>query len=143
MTDLLYVVRYFQVVPPAPRLMALCFVLLTVLCGCLVAARDSHDARPALPIVVLQAFSASTGFAVPARRGYFDLLFARGQSRVRIAVVQWLLAIVPGVCAWAVLACVQSLVHANENAFLRSGTALAFVMASTVPWAANVGLPRF
>src|SRR3954465_13055649 len=134
MTDLLYVVRYFQVVPPVPRLMALCFVLLTVLCGCLVAARDSHDAGPALPIVVLQAFSASTGFAVSARRGYFDLLIARGLSRVRIAIAQWLVALVPGLCSWAILASVRSLSHGGHNPLLQSGTAMAFFMASTLPW---------
>jgi len=143
MTDLVYVVRYFQVVPPVPRLMALCFVVLTALCGCLVALSDADEAAAAVPIVVLQAFSASTGFAVPARRGYFDLLFARGQSRARIAVVQWLLAVAPGLCGWAILACIQSLVHPGGNPFLRSGTVVAFLMASTIPWAASVSLPRF
>ena len=143
MIDLLYVVRYFQVVPPVPRLIVLCFVVLTVLCGCLVAARDGHDAGPAFPIVVLQAFSASTGFVVPARRGYFDLLLARGQTRVRIAAVQWGLAIAPGLCSWAILASIHALVYGSDNPFIRSGTVMAVVMASTIPWAANVSLPRF
>jgi hypothetical protein len=143
MTDILYVVRYFQVVPPVPRLMGLCFVAVTAICGGLTALHSAGDAAAAMPIVVLQAFGASTGFTVPARRGYFDLLIARGQSRIRIAGVQWLLAITPGLASWAILASVHSMVHAGANPFVRSGTAVAFLMASTVPWAANVSLPRF
>jgi len=143
MMETLYVVRYFHVVPPVPRLMALCLVGLTGLGGGLVAWHDTGDAAAVIPIVVLQAFSASTGFVVPARRGYFDLLLARGQTRVRIAAVQWLLAIAPGLCSWAILASIHALVYGSDNPFVRSGTVMAVVMASTIPWAANVSLPRF
>jgi len=143
MIETLYVVRYFHVVPPVPRLMALCFVGLTGLGVGLVAWHDTGDGAAVIPIVVLQAFSASTGFVVPARRGYFDLLLARGQTRVRIAAVQWLLAIAPGLCSWAILASLHALVYGSDNPFIRSGTVMAVVMASTIPWAANVSLPRF
>jgi len=143
MADLLYVIRYFQVVPPIPRLLMGSFVVLTVACCVLTALTDDSDGASVVPIVVLQAFSASTGFAVSARRGYFDLLIARGLSRVRIAIAQWLVALVPGLCSWAILASVRSLSHGGHNPLLESGTAMAFFMASTLPWAANVGLPRF
>jgi hypothetical protein len=143
MTDVLYVIRYFQVVPPIPRLLIGSFVALTFACCVLTALTDDPDGASVVPILVLQAFSASTGFAVSARRGYFDLLIARGLPRVRIALAQWLVALVPGLCSWAILASVYSLSHGGHNPLLQSGTAMAFLMASTIPWAANVGLPRF
>jgi hypothetical protein len=143
MADLLYVMRYFQVVPPIPRLLLGSFVVLTVACCVLTALTDDADGASMVPIVVLQAFSTSTGFAVSARRGYFDLLIARGLSRVRIAIAQWLVALVPGLCSWAILASVRSVSHGGHNPLLQSGTGLAFFMASTIQWAANVGLPRF
>jgi hypothetical protein len=143
MTDVLYVVRYFQVVPPVPRLIVLCFVALTLIGAGRAALGQAGDAAAAVPIAVLQAFSVSTGFIVPARRGYFDLLMARGQSCVRIASVQWMVASVPGLCSWGALACASALVHGADNPFVRSGTVIAFLMASTITWAANVSLPRF
>jgi len=143
MTELIYLARYFQVVPPIPRLMIGSFVVLT-LAGGLVTLVTAHDhAAAAVPIVVLQAFSASTGFAVPARRGYYDLLLARGATPARIAIVQWVVAVSPGLLSWAILGAVHAVLDVGENPLLRSGTAIAFLLASTVPWAINVALPRF
>lgn len=143
MADLLYVVRYFRVVPPIPPLMMASFVVLTVTGATLIGLVGDGDGTVVEPILVLQAFSASTGFAGPARRGYFDLLIARGQSRVRIAVLQWLTAVLPGLCAWATLTVARSLLRSGDNPLLQSGTVIAFLMASTIPWAVNIGLPRF
>ena len=143
MTELIYLARYFQVVPPIPRLMIASFMVLT-LAGGLVTLVMAHDrAAAAVPIVVLQAFSASTGFAVPARRGYYDLLLARGATPTRIAIVQWVVAVAPGLCSWAILAAIHAALDAGENPLLHSGTAIAFLMVSTIPWAINVSLPRF
>jgi len=142
MTDLRYAVRYFHVVPPVSRLMVISFGVLTTAGGLLTVA-DGTNASAAVPILVLQAFGVSTGFAVLARRGYFDLLVARGLPRVRIAVVQWVLAAMPGLCCWAVLGATHALNHGGGNPFIQSGTVVAFLMASTIPWAVSVGLPRF
>lgn len=143
MRDLLYVVRYFQVVPPVPRLMMLTFAVLTVVGGGLTTVAGAANGAVAVPILALQAFAASTGFAVLARRGYFDLLLVRGQPRMRIAFVQWMLAIVPGACCWVGLAAIQGVGHSGANPFLQPGTVVSFLMVSTIPWAANVALPRF
>ena len=143
MADVLYVVRYFRVVPPLPRLMALSLVALTIAGVALMMLPGADDGRAVEPLLVLQAFSSSTGFAAPARRGYFDLLLARGHSKVRIAVLQWAVAVLPGVLAWMTLAVFWWLLRAGSNPLAESGTAIAFLMASTIPWAANVGLPRF
>lgn len=143
MRDLLYVVRYFHVVPPVPRLMMLSFAVLTVVGGALTTFADTATAAAAIPILALQAFAASTGFAVLARRGYFDLLVVRGQPRMRIAIVQWVLAIIPGACCWALLAVIHAAGRGGANPFLQPGTIVSFLMVSTIPWAANVALPRF
>jgi len=140
--DLRYVVRYFLVVPPVPRLMLLSFAILTAAGGLLMVTGD-RDGTVAVPILVLQAFGVSTGFGVLARRGYFDLLVARGQPRERIALVQWAVAAAPGLCCWAVIGAVHAIAFDGGNPFARSGTIVAFLMASTIPWAATVGLPRF
>jgi len=143
MRDLLYVVRYFHVVPPVPRLMMLSFAVLTVVGGALTTFADTATAAAAIPILALQAFAASTGFAVLARRGYFDLLVVRGQPRMRIAIVQWVLAIIPGACSWALLAAIHAAGRGGANPFLQPGTIVSFLMVSTIPWATNVALPRF
>jgi hypothetical protein len=144
MANLLYLFRYFRVVPPIPALMTSSFMVITLVGVLSIAFRGEGHAAATLPVIVLQAFSASTGFSAPARRGYFDLLLARGEPRARIAIVQWLTAITPGVLSWASLAGVQELGHvAATNPLLASGTLLALLMASTIPWAVTVALPRF
>jgi hypothetical protein len=143
MKDLLYLLRYFRVVSPVPVLMTGALVAATVL-GMVFIIGTDPDATVLVPIVVLQAFSASTGFSAPARRGYFDLLLARGEARIRIAAVQWLTAITPGLASWMLLAAATSLIHREAvNPLLASGSAVAVLMASTIPWAVCVGLPRF
>jgi hypothetical protein len=62
---------------------------------------------------------------------------------MRIAIVQWALAATPGLLCWAVLGCVHGMRYGGQNPFTQSGTAVAFLMASTIPWAVSVGLPRF
>jgi hypothetical protein len=141
-TDLRYIVQYFHVVPPVSRLMILSFGVLAAAGGLLMVTGD-RDGTAAVPILLLQAFGVSTGFAVLARRGYFDLLVARGQPRVRIALVQWAVAAAPGLCCWAVLGGLHAIAFDRGNPFTRSGTVVAFLMASTIPWAVSVGLPRF
>ncbi len=144
MGNVLYVFRYFRVVPPIPALMSGSFVVITLVGALSIVVTGEGRGVAAVPVIVLQAFSASTGFSAPARRGYFDLLLARGEPRARIAVVQWLTAITPGVLSWAGLTAVQALVRgAASNPLLASGTVTALLMASTIPWAVTVALPRF
>jgi hypothetical protein len=144
MANLRYVFRYFRVVPPNPALLTGAFAVITVV-GMLSFALTADDgAAAAVPVVVLQAFGASTGFSAPARRGYFDLLLSRGEPRTRIALVQWLTAITPGITSWAMLAAAYALIRGTAGSpLVTSGTMLALVMASTIPWAVTVALPRF
>lgn len=144
MSNIVYVIRFFRVVPPNPPLMTGCLLAITVVAAFVTTLTDDREATAVVPIVVLQAFSAATGFVAPARRGYFDLLIARGEPRARIAIIQWLTAIAPGLCSWLTLAILAMLVDMTLHPpVLESGTAVAFLMASTIPWAITVALPRF
>jgi hypothetical protein len=144
MADLRYLARYFRVVSPVPALMTGSLVVATLAGLVVIAAGAERDGAVAIPLIVLQAFSASTGFSGPARRGHFDLLLARGEPRVRIALLQWLTAIVPGLAGWLVLALATTVTHwRSANPLVVSGTLVAMLMVSTIPWAVTVALPRF
>ena len=66
------------------------------------------------PVLLLQLFAAASGFMVPARRGHYDLLLTRGDSRLAIAVVHWAMSILPGVLSWFVLAAIERMYGGNE-----------------------------
>lgn len=143
MANLLYLFRYFQVVPPVPPLMRHALGVVTAVGLIAIVGGGDTTGAPLMPVIVVQAFSASSGFAVPARRGYFDMLIARGETSGRIAAIQWLTAVVPGLCSWTTLAAVERLAHGPGHAGSASGTATAFLMASAIPWVVTVPLPRF
>src|SRR5690606_1493220 len=85
-----------------------------------------------------------TGFAMPARRGYYDLLLTRGSGRLGIAVTHWLASILPGLVTWFVVCVTEAIATGGRAGAARaSGTVAAFVLVSTLPWAITVRLPRF
>jgi hypothetical protein len=92
-------------------------------------------------VLLLQMFSASSGFSGPAGRGYFDPLLAGGPSRLRIAIGSLLASTLPGLIAWAVVVLVAV-------ALGRAGTAVAvhrqvaLVLVSAIAWAGGLALPR-
>jgi hypothetical protein len=89
-------------------------------------------------------FAASSGFVVPARRGYYDILFTRVESRTRIILMHWAASVAPGAAGWLTLALVEMAVTANvHTATLSSGSLAAMWLVSSIPWAATVALPRF
>jgi hypothetical protein len=144
MRDLWYLVRFFHVVPPVPLMMTGTFAALTLTSAAAIV-RDAGSAAGALvPVLLLQAFAASSGFALPARRGHYDLLFTRGSRRMLIAIVHWATSIAPGVASWLVLSIVElGVSHGASNRLVASGTCAAMFLASTLPWAITVTLPRF
>lgn len=142
MGDVLYVFRYFRVVPPIPALMTGAFAVVTAVGAVMVMLDPRQSGAALVPVLVLQAFAASAGFAAPARRGYFDLLLARGVSRVRIALVQWTTAILPGLVCWFALTVVAAF-RQDGSPLLAAGTVVAVLIVSTTPWAVTVALPRF
>lgn len=142
MRSLLRAAHFFMVVPPLPRLMLHAFAVVTVMSAAALGldARRAHGA--AIPILTLQVFATSTGFAAHARRGHYDLLLTGGVGRLRTAVVQWLMAAAPGVASLGMLAAVEAAV-VGTRATLASGTMAALLLVTTLPWAATVALPRF
>jgi hypothetical protein len=120
------------------------FVPLTVVAAVAIAV-DPHRAPGALtPVLLLHGLAASSGFAAPARRGHYDLLFTHGSSRVALAVAHWIASVAPGLSSWLVLALVEVTASmGSERALLASGTGVAMTLVSTLPWAATVALPRF
>lgn len=142
MAGLWRAVRFMHVVPPVPGLMRTTWVVVTVVCGGALAAGHVRPRDALTPVLVLQVFSVSTGFAAYARRGHYDVLLTSGVGRARAALAQWLVAAAPGVASWMLLAATAA--AARQPADLLSGPAAAgMCLVSTLPWAATVGLPRF
>lgn len=139
-----YPLRFFHVVAPVSRLTMATFVVLATAASVKVAIDPGSTAGALLPIFVLQVFAAASGFAIPARRGHYDLLLTRGDSRVRIALAQWMTTVAPGIAAWLAVSCVEAVATLGHGAIARaSGTVTTAFLVSTLPWAITVPLPRF
>jgi len=144
MRDLPFLIRFFRVVPPVPPMMTGTFLVLTLASAAVVVVNPVRAPGALVPVLLLQVFAAASGFALPARRGHFDLLLTRGSSRTLIALVHWAMSIAPGLASWLVLAVVESGVRgATDASLLASGTCAAVFVVSTLPWALTVALPRF
>jgi hypothetical protein len=140
---LLRALRFMRVVPPVPSLMWTAWLGVTLASGVAVAA-GTTPARDALtPLLVLQVFAVSTGFATAARRGHYDVLLTGGTGRVRTAVAQWTVAAMPGLAGWLALAAVEIVLTPGAPDVLAPGGVAAMFVVSTLPWALTVGLPRF
>ncbi len=144
MARLAYLVRFFRVVPPLPPLMTTTFAVLTaIVIAPMLLATPGHT--PTLgPVLLLQAFAAASGFAASIRRGHYDLLLCRGEPRATVAVVHWVMSIVPGAFCWLIIASVERLLVTEASAVgFSTGGLAALTLASTLPWAVTVRLPRF
>lgn len=143
MRDTAFLVRFFRVVPPVPPLMHGAFgasaVAAAVALG--VHATDPHGALA--PVFLLQTLAASSGFAVPARRGHYDLLLTSGVSRLRIGIAHFAASILPGILCWMIVAALEAITGEGFPAVsLASGTLAALMIVSALSWAATVPLPR-
>jgi hypothetical protein len=143
MRELLYTVRFFAVVAPIPPLMAPAMAGVSLVAATLAALGAQRADRILTPLLLLQMFAASSGFMVPARRGHYDLLLTAGYGRMRIAAMHWTVSVLPGIAAWLTVAAVDIAVTGGSAGAMGLGTTAAFVLVSTVPWAATVALPRF
>jgi hypothetical protein len=144
MRDLWYLVRFFHIVPPVPSMMTGTFAILTLASGIAIVTNAGAATGALVPVLLLQAFAASSGFTLPARRGHYDLLLTRGNSRTSIALVHWASSIATGLGSWLVLAILELVVSAGTRTTLvASGSCAAVFLVSTLPWATSVALPRF
>jgi hypothetical protein len=142
---MLYLARFFYVVPPMPLLMIGTFVVTIAVAGVIVVINPTQSAGVLTPILLLQTFACSSGFDVPARRGHYDLLLTHGGTRVGIAAAHWVASSLPGGLAWAIVAMIQAVILRGQARpyLFDGGTIVAFVLVSTIPWAATIRLPRF
>lgn len=139
-----FLVKFFWMVAPVPRLMVAAFAFVAAAGVGLIVSQPHSAVRVLTPLLLLQLFASSSGFAVPARRGHFDLVLTMGESRWRIAAAHWLVSILPGIGGWALLACAELVaVRGVESSLLSSGSVAAVAITSTLPWALAVSLPRF
>jgi hypothetical protein len=144
MFGLSWLVRFFRIVPPVPPLIV-GLLAVTVSVTALVILFHSARASDALvPVFLLQMFAAASGFMVPARRGYYDLLMTRVGGRLRVLLVHWAASVIPGGASWLALAVVEMVAGAStRTATLSSGSLAAMWLVSCIPWAITSGLPRF
>lgn len=140
---MLFLLRFFQAVPPVPSLLIGTFAVAVVVAALATLADPARAGHALGSILLLQLFAAASGFAAAARRGHYDLLLARGERRARIALVHWALSIAPGLLSWGVVAAVETLARGAPGAAAATGTMAAMWLVSTVPWALTVALPRF
>ncbi len=140
----LLLVRFFRIVPPVP-------LLVTGFSGAALAASAglalmAPQATPApLPtLLVLQIFAASSGAIGPARRGYYDALLSRGVGRAQLLWGHWMASLAPVTISWLIVAMLERLsAGASGTSALSSGSLVALWLASSLPWAGTVALPRF
>ena len=141
---LLYLARFFTVVPPMPLLMLGTFVVATVAAALVILVDPSRAAGALTPILLLQLFGCASGFDVPARRGHYDLLLTHGVSRRLVVCGHWMASALPGLISCLVVATVFHAVQRTDDRSLFSpGTIVAVTLVSTIPWATTVRLPRF
>lgn len=109
----------------------------------IVVLNPSRGAEALGPLALVQMFAASSGFAVPARRGHLDLLLTGGTPRWLIALTHFAVSVVPGLLAWIVVTAVEMAVGRTlAPKGLSSGTIVAFAVISALAWALTVRLPR-
>jgi hypothetical protein len=133
--------RFLFVVSPPATWMYAAFVA-SVLIGAATIWLNPVDVDSAFgSILLLQMFSASSGFAGSAARGYFDPILTGGRSRSRVALGSLVASTLPGLVAWLMIVLIAATLG-------RAGTALtlhrlvALILVSTIAWAGGLALPK-
>lgn len=138
-----FVIRFFRVVPPVPGLMHGAFAASVVAAAVALGLQVTDPYGALAPVFLLQTLAASSGFAVPARRGHYDLLLTSGVSRLRIGAAHFVASILPGVLCWVLIAALEAVSGGRfPRVSLASGTIAGLVIVSALSWAATVPLPR-
>jgi hypothetical protein len=135
-------VRFFRVVLLHSHYMLIGLVAMALFGVSTLAMDPGSGTDATASLLLLQMFAVSSGFAVPARRGHFDLLLTGGVSRPAIAFAHWAVSVTPGMAAWIFLGVVEWILAGRPEKVLSSGTVGAFALVSTLGWAVTVPLPR-
>src|SRR5882672_6433885 len=128
-----YALRYFYVVAIVPRFFVDGFVI-AVAAAAVRLTSDPTAATDALtPVVLLQMFVAPSGFQLPARRGYYDLLLTTGPPRWQIALAHATASTAPGVVAWLSISLLElAASHGANSTGLAAGTCVAVASVSAM-----------
>jgi hypothetical protein len=131
--------RYFRVVRVVPPVLIGGFILAIFLAG-IQLIRDPSSAMLALnPVLRLQLFAASSGFRLPARRGYYDLLLTSSAAQWQVVVAHCAASVIPGLVSWFCVALLElAASRAEHTASAAAGTCMAFVAWSVIAWAIAV-----
>jgi hypothetical protein len=138
-----FLIRFFRVVPPVPGWMWMAFAVAAIGGGVALTIGRATPASALAPIFFLQMLAASSGFAVPARRGHYDLLLTGGMSRLAIAGAHCTASCIGGIAAWLTIAAGEAIATGGVPATsFASGTVLALIVVSLLSWAITAPLPR-
>ena len=143
MATVLFLVAFFRAVPPVTRPIVLALWTSAAVGSTAMAAGLVSGRTVLTPLLVLQIFAASSGFGLALRRGYYDLVLSRGVPATRLLLAHWVASIAPGVMAWSIVAALEPVVSSAPPSALTSGSVVALVLASSLPWAVTTPLPRF
>ena len=143
MRSIIRAIRFYRVAAPVPPLMLASFVAVTAAALAAIAWAPDGAPRATVPVLVLQIFAASNGFAGSARRGYYDALLTGGVGRLTSATVHWGMSVAPGSVCCGLLQAVQTITSEDGGTGSASGTAAALFVVSTLPWATTMAMPRF
>lgn len=138
----MHAMHFFRIVPLHSTYMVVGLAVLAVFGGAMLVMDPGRGMDATVPMLLLQMFAVSSGFAVPARRGHFDLLLTGGASRFSVALAHWTMSVVPGMFAWLCLGCVEWVVAGRPGTAFSNGTIAALLLISTIGWAITVPLPR-
>ncbi len=136
-------VRFFWVVSPHPAYVPAGFAALVAIGAWSLWLNPGDTEAPLAPVLLFQAFAASTGFVAPASRGHYDAVLAGPGRRTRIALAHWLVSASPGLSAWLALALAEIAISAGRHADAFAPRALtALLLVSSIAWASTLALPR-
>ena len=140
---ILFALRYFAAVrlhPPSSSAV----LGAVVAAGIWTAALDPAELDSGLGLVLLiQMFTASSGFAPRARQGHFDAVMTTVQSRPIVYFAHGIVSVSRGVAAWVALL-VAGLALGSPAAWsaLAGARAAALLIVSGIAWSAGFMLTR-
>jgi hypothetical protein len=133
-------VRFFLAVSPPPAWMRIAFAAAMVVAWVTLWLNPADVDSAFGTILLLQMFSASSGFATSAARGFFDPVLVSGRSMGRIAYGHLASSTLPGLIAWSGVTVFALAV--GSHAALSPHRHAAVLIVSAVAWAAGLALPR-
>lgn len=133
---MLFALRYFRVVRVVPAIFTVGFAVAVILAGVQLTGDPSSAVFALNPVLKLHLFASSSGFQLPARRGYYDLLLTSSTARWQVVVAHWIASVMPGVVSWTCVAVLELGASRGAHATaVAAGTCMAFVAWSWIAWA--------